>query len=116
VPLGQQLPGQRAQESAAVAMSDHRRLGNEGIDNLDTLGQVREVCLRPCPSGIGLQMREGHAGMFHNPLSHQGLIEIFSNQRDLLRRVAPPAKHRRCSQPALGERQLRNGARPETIG
>ena len=53
--------------------------------------------------------------MRHNPLSHQGLIEIFSNQSDLLLRVT----HQRSTsgvrdQPAAIGKSARVNA-PETI-
>jgi hypothetical protein len=53
--------------------------------------KMREVQRRPYVRGIGLHIGERTPCMLDNPLSHQGLIEIFSNQSDLFVRITAVA-------------------------
>ena len=67
-----------------MAASKHGRLSDEGIDNHSSIGKMRQVRLRPGICELGLQVGEGAPIMLHDPLPHQGIVEVFSDQINLL--------------------------------
>jgi hypothetical protein len=113
--FGEELLGNRMQERTPMAASKHGRLPNEGIDNHSSIGKMRQVRLRPGSCGIGLHVGEGTPIMLHDPLPHQGFIEVFSDQINLLLGITPPAQHLRSSKPASNHRQVGTGEGPEII-
>ena len=114
--FAEKLLANHMQERTPMAASKHGRLPDEGIDNHSSTGKMRQVRLRPGSCGIGRRLGEGVPFMLHDPLPHQGLVEVFSDQIDLLLGITPPAQHLRCSKPASNHRQVGTGARPEMIG
>jgi hypothetical protein len=104
------------QERTPMATSKHGRLPDEGIDNHSPVRKMRQVRLPPGICRIGLHVSKGVPFVLHDRLPHQGLVEVFSYQIDLLLGITPPAQHLRCSQPASNHRQVGTGARPEMIG
>jgi hypothetical protein len=111
--FGEELLAKHLQERAPVAASKHGRLPDEGIDNHSSIGEMRQMRLRLGIYGIGLQVGEGATFMLHDPLPHQGFIEVFSDQIDLLLGITPtsaaPPVFQASEQPSAGRHRSTAG-------
>lgn len=102
--LGDQHLGELAQKRAAMAMSDHLRHADKGVDADCAGGKRYEMWLRPDVDGIGLGER--NAVMLDDPLPHLRLVQVASEKHQLFLGLAPPAHDLGGLQPERHHRQI----------
>jgi hypothetical protein len=101
-----QLPGKEAQEDRAVTLTKHVRLTDESVDRSRSRRKTLEVSLRPGMHGIMLCIRKRLTIERNDLHDHGGFIKVFSQQRGLLFRFAPPPNDFRSPEPDVEQRKV----------
>jgi hypothetical protein len=81
--------GQQSQEHGAVALADHARFADEGVDRARTCRQMIEMWLRPDVDVMILDVCERPAFVGDDPHNHMRLVQVFPEQCGLLLGVNP---------------------------